>query len=307
MCTIENLLTTLEGGYGATLLGSTQAAFSTALLALMAPGEHVLITSGERPSQARLSEHLRVRFGVEVDEVDTSDTDAVRAALKPNTRLIIVETPSHSGLKVTDLAEISRTARQAHALLMVDSTLAGPYVQSPLALGAHLVMHPLAHLIGESGQEGALLVARQGAVHKRIREMSRILGNRQELLRAPGLSTLALREERAQENAKEVAEWLMGHPQIQAVHHLSLETHPHHERARHQMRGPGPGVSFELKTGRKDALELLPRLPSLNPWVDTHGTLHLLVGFGDNQDLMEELDEGLKRLQRCSSVARDNE
>lgn len=298
MCSgLETLVSSLEGGYGATLVGSVQAACSTVLLALLSPGDHVLVTRGDTPGPMVLSRHLQTRFGIEVEEVDTWDLGAVRAAMKPNTRLIVVETPARRDLRITDLAGIDLLARRGHALVMVDARLAGPFTQSPLALGAHLVVHALAPLAGDPGQEGAILVAKQGAVHKRLREMTRILGNRPELPALPGLATLALREERSQVNALALAEWLREQPQIKTVHHLGLEEHPDHELARQQMRGPGPGLSLELKEPRH-AQSMLTRLRSFQPQPGSPGSIHLKVGFEDIQDLLEELSEGLKRLER---------
>ncbi|MBP1626993.1 MAG: O-acetylhomoserine sulfhydrylase / O-succinylhomoserine sulfhydrylase [Holophagaceae bacterium] len=308
---LELFVTNLEEGYGATSLGSVGGAFSTILLALLVPGDHVIASTSAPLSQPRLTEHLRTRFGVEIEEVDTSDMGALRTAMKPTTRLLWVETPSRHGLKVTNLAAASQIARSNRALLAVDSSLAGPHVQAPLSLGAHLVLHPLSRLLGDKRAKGAMVVTRQGALHKRIREMSRVLGNRLKPERLPmlpqGISTLALRTERSQENAKDVAEWLASHPQVAWVHHIGLETHPHHELARHQMRGPGPGIAFELRAGKKAALELLPRIPSFEAWADAFGILHLTVGFEDIQDLMEELDEGLKRVKRSTPRALGDE
>ncbi len=171
-----------------------------------------------------------------------------------NTKMVYVESPSNPAMAVTDLAAAAEIAHAAGALLVVDNTFASPHLQKPLDLGADVVLHSVTKFInGHADVVGGIVVAKTEALHKQIRAMLIILGANmdphQSYMVSRGLKTLALRVERAEENARKVAPWLEAHPQVAWVRYIGLPSHPQHELAKRQMTGFGSMISFELKGG----------------------------------------------------------
>ncbi len=251
---LEKNIAELENGFGATAMASGMGAVTTLYMALLGAGRHVVSTDGVYgPSRVLLEKHLS-RFGVESTFVDSSDHEAIRAALRPNTALVYVESPSNPAMKVTDIEAAARLAHGNGALLAVDNTFASPCLQKPLDLGADIVLHSVTKFInGHADVVGGVLVARTAELHKQLRAMMTNLGcnmdPHQAYLVSRGLKTLALRVERAQENARVVAAWLEGRPEVAWVRYLGLPSHPQHDLARRQMAGPGSMIAFELKDG----------------------------------------------------------
>ncbi len=251
---LERNLAELENGFGATAMASGMGAVTTLYMALLGTGRHVVSTDGVYgPSRVLLEKHLD-RFGVEATFVDSSDTEAIRAALRPDTALVYVESPSNPAMKVTDIEAAARLAHGQGALLAVDNTFASPVLQKPLDLGADVVLHSVTKFInGHADVVGGVLVAKTEALHKQLRAMMMNLGcnmdPHQAYLVSRGLKTLALRVERAQENARAVADWLEGRPEVAWVRYLGLPSHPQHQLALRQMAGPGSMIAFELKDG----------------------------------------------------------
>lgn len=251
---LERNLAELENGFGATAMASGMGAVSTLYMALLDAGSHVVSTDGVYgPSRVLMEKHMR-RFGVESTYVDTSDLENLRRALKPNTRLVYVESPSNPAMKVTDLAAAAELAHRHGALLAVDNTFASPCLQKPLDLGADISLHSVTKFInGHADVVGGILVARTEELHRKLRAMMMNLGcnmdPHQAYLVSRGLKTLSLRVERAQDNARAVAAWLERHPAVAWVRYLGLESHPDHQLALRQMAGPGSMIAFELKGG----------------------------------------------------------
>lgn len=251
---LEKNIAELENGFGATAMASGMGAVTTLYMALLGAGRHVVSTDGVYgPSRVLLEKHLS-RFGVESTFVDSSDHEAIRAALRPNTALVYVESPSNPAMKVTDIEAAARLAHGNGALLAVDNTFASPCLQKPLDLGADIVLHSVTKFInGHADVVGGVLVAKTSDLHKQLRAMMTNLGcnmdPHQAYLVSRGLKTLALRVERAQENARAVAAWLEGRPEVAWVRYLGLPSHPQHDLALRQMAGPGSMIAFELKDG----------------------------------------------------------
>ena len=250
---LEENLAQLENGYGATATASGMGAVSTVYLALLNAGDHVVSTdSVYGPSRGLMEKHMR-RFQVESTYVDTADLEKLRAALRPNTRMVYVETPSNPAMSVTDIRASAELARQAGAVLVVDNTFASPFLQKPLGLGADVVLHSVTKFInGHADVVGGILVAKTEALHKRLRAMLVNLGANmdphQAYLVSRGLKTLALRVERAQENAKVIASWLAGHPAVAWVRYVGLPSHPQYRAG--QTADVGPRRHDRLRAGR---------------------------------------------------------
>jgi methionine-gamma-lyase len=223
-------------------------------MALLEQGAHVVSTdSVYGPSRGLLENHF-TRFGVQASFVDTSVPERIREALRPETRMLYVESPSNPAMRVTDLAVVAEIAHAHGAVLVVDNTFASPYLQQPLELGADVVFHSVTKFInGHADVVGGVIVARDPALYRKIRQMMVNLGcnmdPHQAYLVIRGLKTLGIRVERAQENALAIARWLESHPKVAGVSYIGLPSHPQFELAQRQMRGPGAMISFELKGG----------------------------------------------------------
>ena len=191
---------------------------------------------------------------LEASFVDTSDVGNVESALRPNTKMVYVETPSNPAMQVTDLRAVAALAKAHGSVLVVDNTFASPCLQRPLDLGADVVVHSVTKFInGHADVVGGVIVTKDEALYRRVRPLMVSLGccmdPHQAFLVLRGLKTLALRVERAQQNAMTIARWLERHPKVAWVRHLGLESHPQHEMAKRQMSGFGSVFSFELKGG----------------------------------------------------------
>jgi len=244
----------LEGGFGGIATSSGLAAITTVFMALLEQDAHVVSTASVYgPSRGLLENHLS-RFGVRATFVDTSDVNNVERALQPNTRAVYVETPANPSMQVTDLSAVAALAKARGCVFVVDNTFATPYLQRPLDLGADIVLHSVTKFInGHADVVGGAVVTKDEALYRRVRPLMVNLGccmdPHQAFLVLRGLKTLALRVERAQQNAMTIARWLERHPKVAWVRHLGLESHPQHELAKRQMRGFGSVFSFELKGG----------------------------------------------------------
>lgn len=327
---LEENVAQLENGFGATAMASGMGAVSTVYLALLSAGDHMVSTdSVYGPSRGLMEKHMS-RFGVESTYVDTSDLGNLRCAMKPNTKVVYIESPSNPAMSVTDIRGAAELAHAAGALLVVDNTFASPHLQKPLDLGADLVLHSVTKFInGHADIVGGVVVAKTEALHKQIRAMLINLGANmdphQAYLVSRGLKTLALRVERAEQNAHQVAAWLEAHPQVAWVRYIGLPSHPQHALAARQMTGFGSMIAFELKGGVEagrtvmNHVHLAGLAVSLggvetlisHPASMTHagmaradrqaagitdGLVRLSVGIEDVADIVADLDQALGRL-----------
>lgn len=325
---LEKNIATLENGYGGIAASSGMGAIAAVYMALLDQSSHVVGTASlYGPSRGLIEGHFS-RFGVRSSYVDTSDLDHVRKAMRKNTRMLYIETPSNPAMQVTDLAGASEIARQHDCPLVVDNTFATPYLQSPLDLGADVVVHSVTKYInGHADVVGGIIVTKTEEMYKRIRSQMVILGPNmdphQAYLVIRGVKTLGIRVERAQENAMRIARWLESHPKIAWVRYLGLESHPQYALAKKQMRGPGSMISFELKGGLEagrqlmDHVQLATLAVSLggvetlieHPSSMTHasmaredrleagitdGLVRYSVGIENAEDLIEDLDQALQ-------------
>ena len=253
---LEQVVAALEGGQHALAFASGMAA-TTAAMSLVHAGQHVLITDDVYGGNYRLLREHLVHFGVDHDFVDMSDLDTIEAAVRPNTRLFWLETPTNPMLKVIDIARVADTAHQHGAWLGVDNTFASSYFQNPLALGADIVMHSCTKYLGGHSDLVAGVLAVNEALYEPLFEMRRttggILGPFDAWLLQRGVKTLAVRMEAHQRHALAVARFLEDYAQVARVLYPGLESHPQHALAARQMRGYSGMVTFEIKGGYEAA------------------------------------------------------
>lgn len=262
---LEATLATLENGTAALVAATGMAAISTALLTLLGQGDHVVSTECIYSATRVVMEQELSRFGVEASFVDTSNADNIRPVLRPNTRMVYLETPTNPTMELTDLAAACAIAREAGAVSVVDNTFASPYLQRPLELGADVVVHSLTKFInGHSDVVGGAIVVRDQALAKTLRRGLVLFGGtmdpHQAWLIQRGVKTLPLRLEKAQENAAKLARFLAGHPKVAWVSYPGLPQHPQHVLARKQMDGFGSMICFGIKGGVAAGARLMNRV-----------------------------------------------
>jgi cystathionine gamma-lyase len=324
----ERCIADLEGGTAAFAFASGLAAISTALECLD-QGSHVISVDDLYGGSRRLFERVRKRsMGIEVTYLDLSDPDAIEAAIRPNTRLVWVETPTNPLLKLVDLERVAAIAKKRGIWAAADNTFASPYVQRPLEHGFDLVVHSTTkYLNGHSDMVGGVAVVADNAeLNERLKFLQNAVGAIQgpfdSFLALRGLKTLALRMERHCASGLKIATWLEGHPKVRRVFYPGLASHPQHALAKKQMRAFGGMISAELDGTLDDARRFLERcelfalaeslggVESLieHPALMTHGSVpvdvraalgisdtlvRLSVGIEDPDDLIADLDAAL--------------
>lgn len=322
---LERNLARLEGGTHALAFASGMAAIN-ALLTLFKSGDHVVCSHAVYGGVYRLFTRILVNFGLEFSFVDTSDVSCVERALRPNTRLLYIETPTNPTLAVSDLTAMSRLARARNLPLAVDNTFMSPYFQRPFDFGATMVIHSTTKFLnGHSDSVGGAVVLTRQEDYDRLyfiqKSAGAILGPFDCWLVLRGIKTLAVRMEQHNKNGQAIAEFLASHSKVQKVHYPGLKSHPQHELATHQMKGFGAMLSFEL--GSRSAAERMLRQVKLcslgeslggvetlisHPATMTHasvpseerekigiteGLVRISVGIEDVEDLTADLDRAL--------------
>ena len=251
---LEENIAELENGFGGIATSSGLSAVSTVFLSLLSQGDHMIGTSSVYgPSRGLVEKHM-LRFGVSSTFIDTSDISNIQKAIKPNTRLIFIETPANPSMIVTDIRAAAKVAHENGCLLVVDNTFASPYLQKPLDLGADIVLHSLTKFLnGHADIVGGIVIAKEASLYKVLRkgmiEFGCNMDPHQAFMVLRGIKTLSLRIDRAQQSAQVIAPWLEKHPKVDWVRYIGLESHPQHELAKQQMTGTGSMIAFGLKGG----------------------------------------------------------
>ncbi len=251
---LERNVALLEHGHGALGASSGMAAINTVYMTFLGQDSHAVVTDCVYGPTRTILETEYTRFGVQATFVDSSHPDNVARAMRPNTKLVYIESPANPTLKLTDIARCADIAHRAGAILAVDNTFASPYLQNPLQLGADVVIHSMTKFInGHTDVVAGIIVARKEEVLERIRSVHVNLGGtmdpHQAWLVLRGIKTLGLRMERAQANARALAYYLQRHAAVKWVNYPGLVDHPQHDLMKQQMRGPGAIVCFGVRGG----------------------------------------------------------
>jgi cystathionine gamma-synthase len=254
---LAECMAALEGGRHALIFGSGMSATDTLLRVALRPADHLVIPHDAYGGTFRLVDKVLAGWGVEYTPVNLADLDATRAALRPTTRMILCETPTNPLLGIADIAALADLAHTSAARLVVDNTFASPYLQTPLALGADVVVHSTTkYLGGHSDVVGGALVTDDDELAERLafaqNAVGAVPGPFDAWLTLRGIKTLAVRMERHSDNAERVAAALVGHPKVSRVYYPGLPDHPGHEVAAKQMRRFGGMVSFQVPAAGDD-------------------------------------------------------
>jgi len=297
---LETAVAALEEGYGALCFASGMAAEAT-LFYLLKPGDHVVLGDDAYGGTYRLMSRVLQGWGVEFDAIDMSDVEAVRKAVREETRVLWVETPTNPFLRIVDIAAVAEVAHDAGAWCVVDNTFASPYLQRPVLLGADAVVHSSTkYLGGHSDVVGGVIVTTNAETHERLKFLQNaagaVPGPMDCFLTLRGLKTLAIRMDAHCRNAGRVAEFLAGHPRVKEVHYPGLPSDPGHDLAARQMSGFGGMVSFELES-EDEALEVCERTRLFFLAESVAGTdlavpddlVRLSVGIEHPDDLLDDL------------------
>jgi cystathionine beta-lyase/cystathionine gamma-synthase len=322
---LETALAVLEGGTSGHAFTSGMAAIA-ALVAMFKTGDHLVCSRDVYAGTVRLFEQIVSGYGIEVEYVDTSDLKAVEAAMKPNTKLVHIETPSNPLMVLTDIAGVAKIAHAHGAEVSVDNTFLSPALQSPLALGADIVMHSTTkYLNGHSDGLGGALIGSTPEHKERFLLVQKAAGGVMSpfecFLVLRGIKTMPLRVKQHEENGRAVAEFLSTHPKVTKLAYPGLKSHPQHELAVRQQRGFGSMMSFEVKSRDEaarflGALKILINAESLggveslasHSATTTHGSvsqqfrdamgitdgrIRLSIGIEDKEDLIADLEQAL--------------
>lgn len=333
---MENSVAELEGGYKALGCASGMAAISTVFLSTLQAGDHVVCSkSVYGPTMTLLSTVLN-KFNIESTFVDSDIAEEIERAIKPNTKLIYIETPANPMISITDLEAASKLARRNNALLVVDNTFMSPALQQPLNLGADVVLHSMTKFLnGHADVVAGIIVTKDEKMYLNMRKVLNQLGGVidpfNSFLVHRGLKTLSVRMHRHCENAQLIAEYLENHPKVKWVRYPGLKSHPNYQVGLKQHRGHGGMISFELKGGFKagetvmNSVKLSQLAVSLggvetliqHPASMTHltmgaearkaagiteGLVRLSVGIEAAQDIIEDLEQALKKIEEKSTA-----
>jgi cystathionine gamma-lyase/homocysteine desulfhydrase len=301
------------------------AALST-ILSLFNKGDHLVVGDDVYGGTYRVVTRVFTRLGLEATYADTSDLKAVEAAIRPETKAILIETPTNPLLKVTDIAELAIISKEKGLLLIVDNTFMTPYWQNPLQLGADIVFHSATKYLGGHSDVVAGLAAVKDEklgeeLHFLQNAIGGVLGPQDSWLLLRGMKTLGIRMEEHEANARALAKWLAGRNDIQRVIYPGLASHPGHELIQKQARGFGGMISFDVGSGQRaeevlskvkwftlaeslGAVESLISVPARMTHASipaerraelgiTDGLIRISVGIEDVQDLIEDLEQAL--------------
>lgn len=328
---LEEKVADLEGAEAGLAFGSGMAAVSAVVMALVKAGDHILFGDAIYGCTYDFLVDIMSRYNVEATPVDLSRLDQVEAAIRPNTRVLIFETPANPTMKLADIAALSRLAHTRGITVVVDNTFMSPYLQRPLELGADVVVHSATKYIGGHGDVIAgIAVGTRGFIDEvrmtTLKNVGGVISPFDAWLLLRGLKTLHIRMERHSANAMQVARFLEQHPLVERVYYPGLDSCPHHELAKRQMDGFGGVLSFEVKggldAGRRlmnavrlchvavslgDADTLIQHPASMTHAVVpaearlaagiTDGLVRLSVGLEDPSDLIADLEQALQAAQ----------
>ncbi|MUT64354.1 PLP-dependent aspartate aminotransferase family protein [Paenibacillus sp. NEAU-GSW1] len=323
---LEDYIALLEGGTRGFAFASGMAAISTTFL-LFSAGDHLIVTEDVYGGTYRLLTTVLTRLGIETTFVDMTDFEAVKAAIKPNTKAVFIETPSNPTLKITDIALVAAWAKENGLLSLLDNTFMTPYHQRPFELGIDIVLHSATKFLsGHSDVLAGLAVTKDEALGKRLYALQNglgaVLSSHEAWLLMRGMKTLQARMEHSERSARRLAEWLSSHPAVERVYYPGLADHPGREIHERQSAGYGAVVSFDVGSGERakamlnrvelplvavslGAVESILSYPAMMSHASmprevrlqrgiTDGLVRYSVGLEDVEDLIADLDAALR-------------
>jgi methionine-gamma-lyase len=327
---LEDCIASLENGFGGLATSSGMAAVSTLYMTFLGKDAHIISTDAVYGPSRVVLERDFARFGVESSFVNTSEIENIEKAIKPNTKVLFIESPANPTILLTDIQACADIAKKHNLILIVDNTFSSPYLQRPIERGADVVFHSLTKFInGHSDIVGGIIIPKNEELFKKIQKVLFYMGGtmdpHQAWLVLRGVRTLALRVEKSQENAMKIARFLESHPKIKWVTYPGLTSHPQHSLAKTQMDGFGSMLSFGVKNGLEggktlmDNVKLITLAVSLggiesliqHPASMTHAAMsqeerkkahitdelvRLSVGCEDYRDLIHDLDQSLEKI-----------
>ena len=327
---LENAVAELEDGHKGLGCGSGMAAIHTVFTALLKADDHVICSKAVYGPTATFLNTVMSKFDISTTFVNGSDLQSVRDSIKPETKIIYIETPGNPTLEITDLEEVSKIAHSNNAYLVVDNTFMSPVLQQPLNLGADIVVHSLTKFLnGHADVVGGIIVVKDDEMYISIRKVLNQIGGVidpfNSFLVHRGLKTLGLRMEKHSRNGIQIAEYLENHPQVEWVRYPGLRSHPQYELGKRQHKDYGGMISFELKGGIEagrtvmDSLKMCQLAVSLggvetlvqHPASMTHasmgkearesagitdGLVRISVGIEDVDDIIKDLEQALIKL-----------
>ena len=327
---LEKVLAALENGYDGIATASGMGAISTVYMGLLSSGAHLVSHDAIYGPARGIIETIFPKFGIESSYIDATSLENIEKAIRPNTKMVYIETPANPTMGIIDIEGAAEIAHKHGLPLVVDNTFCSPYLQRPLDLGADIVLHSMTKFInGHADIVGGIIVTKEKSYYDMLRPVMVNLGfnidPHQAFLAHRGLKTLAVRIDKAQQNAQVIADFLEKHPKVEWVKYPGLKSHPQHELGLKQMDGPGCMISFELKGGLKagkilmDNVELALLAVSLggvetliqHPASMTHskiakekrglagitdGLVRFSVGIEDIEDILEDLEQALNKI-----------
>jgi len=328
---LEDCVTALENGYGGLATSSGMAAITAVYTTFLSKGDHIVSSGAVYGPSRVVIEREYSRYGIEFDHIKSEYIEEVKKAIKPNTKLIYIETPANPTINITDIAACAKLAKEHGIILAVDNTFMSPYLQRPLDYGADVVVHSMTKFLNGHGDVVAgMIIARNEELFKKIRKVLVNFGGtidpNQAWLVLRGIKTLGMRIEKAQSNAMKIAEFLEAHPKVEWVRYPGLKSHPQYELGVKQQDGPGALMSFEVKGGIEagktvmDNVHVITLAVSLggiesliqHPASMTHasvsregkekagitdGLVRISVGCESAEDLINDLDNALSKMK----------
>jgi len=326
---LEKAVAELENGFGGVAASSGMAAVNIVYLTLLGQGDHMISHNAVYGPTRGIMENLYPKLGVEFDYVDATDIKNIEKAIKPNTKLLYLETPANPTIGITDLKAAVELAHKHNIIVCVDNTFCSPYIQRPLDMGVDIVLHSMTKFInGHADIVGGIVIAKEEALYNELRYIMVNVGfnmdPHQAWLTRRGLKTLSIRIDKAQENAIKVADYLEAHPKVEWILYPGLKSHPQYELAKEQMDGPGAMISFGVvggyEAGKKvmnnvhlallavslGGIETLIQHPAsmthskLSPESResagiTDGLVRLSIGIENVEDIIADLDHALSK------------
>ncbi|NEW08234.1 aminotransferase class V-fold PLP-dependent enzyme [Paenibacillus sp. SYP-B3998] len=323
---LEDYIALLEGGHRGFAFASGMAAISSALM-LLSQGDHVICTEDVYGGTYRLLTSIMNRMGIESTFVDMTDIEQVKAALRPHTKAVFIETPSNPTLRITDIGEVAAWAKEHNLLTMLDNTFMTPYHQRPIELGIDIVLHSATKFLGgHSDVLAGLAVVANSSLGRQMKQiqngMGNVLGIQDSWLLIRGMKTLQARMEMSEKGARRLAQWLSEQPDIDYVYYPGLPNHPRREVHEKQSLGYGAVVSFDVGSGQKakkllskvriplvavslGAVESILSYPAMMSHAAmpkevrlqrgiTDGLVRYSVGLEDIEDIIEDLEQALR-------------